>query len=330
MADEPKPPAASRLKLTDISSAAWEHPADRAALRSLQGIPGFSEVIRKVIALLGERGLRLFFQANAVRVSERQYGWVHDLYKDVLDTLDLGWEPELYISQTPIANAGALGVDNPFILINSGIVDLLERQELETVLAHEVGHVASEHSLYRTILALLLILGQRQLPIAGIAIQAVILAMLEWNRKSELSSDRAALLGTQNPEAAMSALMKLAGGSITMGNASGELDLNEFLVQAEEYMEDEDLANSVFKVMNLLGSTHPFHVLRVGEMRRWIREGHYDRILRGEYPLRSETKRAYREDAKDAAAYYGGTLKKALGKISKALDEALRGKDVEL
>jgi Zn-dependent protease with chaperone function len=319
--------AAQRVPLSDISSRSWEHPADRAALRSLNAIPGFSEVVRKIVGLFGERGLRLFFQANAVRVTPNQYGWVHDLHRRVLDTLDLGWEPELYISQTPFVNAGALGVDEPFVLINSGAVDVLDRRELETILAHEVGHIASDHVLYRTVFTLLILLGQRQLPIAGIAIQAIILAMAEWNRKSELSSDRAALLGSQNPEAVMSALMKLAGGSHHHGES---LNLAEFLRQAEEYEEDESLADAVFKVMNLLGSTHPFHVLRVGELRHWIRAGHYDRIVRGEYVRRSEEPRAYREDAREAAAYYGGALKQAIRKLSRALDEMAKGGPVEL
>jgi Zn-dependent protease with chaperone function len=321
------PTPTQRVKLTDISSRSWEHPADRAALRSLEAIPGFSEVVRKIVALFGERGLRLFFQANAVRVTPKQYSWVYDQHLRVLDTLDLGWEPELYISQTPFVNAGALGVDKPFVLINSGAVDVLTPAELETVLAHEVGHIASDHVLYRTVFTLLLILGQRQLPIAGIAIGAIILAMAEWNRKSELSCDRAALLGTQNPEAVMSAFMKLAGGSHHHGE---DLDLNEFIRQSDAYEVDESLGDAVFKVMNLLGSTHPFHVLRVGELRRWIREGHYDRIMRGEYLRRSEMPPKYREDAKEAASYYGAAVKKAVQKVSRALDDALRGGPTEI
>ncbi len=318
---------ARRVRLADISSRSWEHPADRAALRSLNAIPGFPEVVRKIVGLFGERALRLFFQANAVRVTARQYGWIRDLHLRVLDTLDLGWEPELYVSQTPFANAGALGVDQPFVLINSGAVDVLSREELETVLAHEVGHIASDHVLYRTVFTLLLLLGQRQLPIAGVAIQAIVLAMAEWNRKSELSSDRAALLGTQNPEAVMGALMKLAGGTHHHGDS---LNLSEFLRQAEEYETDEDIASAVFKVMNLLGSTHPFHVLRVGALRAWIRQGHYDRILRGEYIRRSDEPPPYARDARDAAAYYGGTLKQAIRKLSRALDQVARGRPDEL
>jgi Zn-dependent protease with chaperone function len=321
------PAPASRVKLTDISSRSWEHPADRAALRSLNTIPGFSDVVRKIVGLFGERGLRLFFQAQAVRVTPNQYGWIHDLHLRSIDTLDLGWEPELYISQTPVVNAGALGVEEPFVLINSAAIDLLSPEELETVLAHEIGHIASDHVLYRTVFTLLLLLAQRQLPIAGIAIGAVILAMAEWNRKSELSCDRAALLGTQDPDAVMGAFMKLAGGT---DHHSDALNLGEFIQQSDEYEEDESLGDAVFKVMNLLGSTHPFHVLRVGELRRWIREGHYDRIIRGEYVRRSESQRAYKEDAKEAASYYSNAVKKGISKLSAFLDDALKGGPVDL
>ena len=58
-----------RRTLPDIAPVTWEHPADRAALQALRAIPGVDEVIRKVLAILGgERGIRLLFQANAVRV----------------------------------------------------------------------------------------------------------------------------------------------------------------------------------------------------------------------------------------------------------------------
>ncbi len=121
--------------------------------------------------------------------------------------------------------------------------------------------------------------------------------------------------------------MKLAGGT---EHHSEALDLNEFIGQSDEYAEDVTLGDAVFKVMNLLGSTHPFHVLRVGELRRWIREGHYDRIVRGEYQRRSEDQRAYTEDAREAATYYGNTVRKGISKLSRFLDEALKGGPVEL
>src|SRR3970282_397526 len=77
-----------RRVLTQISPRAWEHPADRAALNALRAIPGVDEVIRKIYGFFGERGVRLMFQANAVRVGPRQFPRVHHAFQDVCATLD--------------------------------------------------------------------------------------------------------------------------------------------------------------------------------------------------------------------------------------------------
>src|SRR5918912_4010890 len=97
-----------RVILTQISSRAWEHPADRAALNTLRAIPGFDEVVRKVAGFFGERGVRQLFLANAVRVGPAQRPRLDALYSEVLTTLDWPERPELYISQTPFVNAAAV------------------------------------------------------------------------------------------------------------------------------------------------------------------------------------------------------------------------------
>jgi len=292
--------APPRRTLTGISSRAWEHPADRAALHALRSIPVFDEVLRALFGFFGEKPLRLAFQANSVRASERQFGRVHALYLEVLETLDAPEEYPLYVSQTPIVNAGAYGMKRPFILLNSGTIQLLDEPQLRYVLAHEVGHILSGHVLYRTMLVILIRLADRGFPIVGVAARAVLLGLLEWYRKSELSSDRAGLLGVQDPDVVFGAMLRMAGG----GTAQ-ETSLAAFLEQAEAYRESEDVADSVFKVLNLLGTTHPFYVLRVSELRAWIEQGGYDRILRGEYPKRGDPEPGYEEDLLSAAAAYG-------------------------
>ena len=79
---------ADRITLTDISSTAWEHPADRAALNTLRSIPGFDQVVRKVASFFGERGVRQLFLANAVRIGPDQRPKLWAQYQEVLQTLD--------------------------------------------------------------------------------------------------------------------------------------------------------------------------------------------------------------------------------------------------
>ncbi len=310
-----------RRILTQISPVAWEHPADRAALNTLRKVPGFDLALRKIFGLFGERALRLAFKANAVRVSENQYPWVHERLLRVCQVLDLEKPPEVYVSQTPIVNAGAVGMSEPFIVLNSSMLEVLSPEEVEAVLGHEVGHILSGHVLYRTLLILILNLMVFRYTLAGLAIRPILMALLEWYRKSELSSDRAGLLAVQDPEPVMRSLMHLAGGM------RGEtLDLDEFVAQSDEYRAGGDLLDAVYKVLNVLGQTHPFAVIRVAELREWIDSGAYDRVLAGEYQRRDEKDgRPYREDLQEAMKGYKDAARELFDEVDAAVDR-LRSK----
>lgn len=300
----------TRRILTDIAPRSWEHPADRAALQALRKIPVFDEVMRTLFGYFGEKPIRLSFQANAVRVTPRQYPRIHGLYESVLETLDAPNHYPLYVSQTPMVNAGAYGMHEPFIILNSGTVSLLNDDQLSYVLGHEIGHVMSDHVLYRTMTALLIQLAGIGFPIVGLTARVILVGLLEWQRKSELSSDRAGLLSTQDPEMVMGTMLKMAGGG-----QDEELNLDEFIQQAEDYRESGDVADQVFKILNLMGSTHPFYVLRLAEIRSWIEAGEYDRIMRGEYQRRDDQDEAYQDDLKSAATSYAEGAKDLFGSV---------------
>lgn len=306
-----------RRILTEISPQAWEHPADRAALNALRKIPGFDLALRKIFGMFGERAIRLAFKANAVRVSEKQYPWIHERTLRVCEIMDLKEIPEVYVSQTPLVNAGAVGMSDPFIVLNSSMLEVLDHDEVEAVLAHEVGHILSGHVLYRTLLLLIMRLALFRYPIAGLALLPILWALLEWYRKSELSCDRAALLAVQDKEIVMSSLMKLAGG--TRGET---LDLQEFIAQSEEYREGGDLLDSVYKVLNVIGATHPFSVVRVAELRDWIDTGTYEKILGGDYGRRSdEDTKPYREDLAEAMKGYTDAAQEIFDEVDAAVDK---------
>ena len=306
-----------RRILTEISPQAWEHPADRAALNALRKIPGFDLALRKIFGMFGERAIRLAFKANAVRVSEKQYPWIYERTLRVCEIMDLKEIPEVYVSQTPLVNAGAVGMSDPFIVLNSSMLEVLDHDEVEAVVAHEVGHILSGHVLYRTLLLLIMRLAMFRYPIAGLALLPILWALLEWYRKSELSCDRAALLAVQDKDIVMSSLMKLAGG--TRGET---LDLGEFIAQSEEYREGGDLLDSVYKVLNVIGATHPFSVVRVAELRDWIDSGAYDKIMTGEYARRSdEDLKPYREDLAEAAKGYTDAAQEIFDEVDAAVDK---------
>ena len=218
-------------RLTDISPKAYEHPADRAATAALHAVPMLDTVVKRLIEFQYERALRQSLLASSVRLGEDQLPEVWRGYQGVLATLDMPEVYDLYLTQWPIANAAAIGAGKPMIVVNSSLVSLLDELELRTVLAHEAGHILSDHTTYRTALLILLQLGSSvRLPLlAGLPLLAVRASLLEWFRASELSCDRAATLVNRDPLVTSRALMVLAGG-----RASKKLNLDAFLRQASE------------------------------------------------------------------------------------------------
>jgi Zn-dependent protease with chaperone function len=326
-----------RRTLPGIAPVSWEHPADRAALQALRAIPGVDEVIRKVLAILGgERGIRLLFQANAVRVGPSQFPRLWQMHVENCTTFD--WEklPEVYVTQTPIFNAGAYGIDDPFIVLHSAALEILDEDEIRTLLAHELGHVISGHSLYRTIAAILALVSLGALPmLAGIALLPVKLAFLEWSRKSELSADRAGLLGCQDVMVAQRLDLKMAGGGRGGFFTDADLNLDAFMAQANEYVNTNEGLDIVYKVLHTLGVTHPMHTVRAAEIQKWVATGDYERILAGEYVRRGspddqrplgdhwqDAKEYYSNEAKDFGRQVGDAIRKTREKAAEAFRDA--------
>ncbi len=276
--------ASGRRIFPGISSRAWEHPADRAALTTLRAVPGFDVATKWVFGLFTERALRALYLGGAVEVGPEQFPRVYRLYAECLEILDAPEPYTLFITQNPVLNAGAVGWEHPFVVLNSGTVHALDDDQLRYVLAHELGHVQSGHVLYKTMLGLLLRAAPLALgtPLTGLALLAVIAALLEWDRKSELSADRAGLLACQDPDQVRQALLRMAGG---VGEGA---NLAAFREQARRYEEDRGVLDSVARTLAILGRQHPFPVQRLRELDAWIEAGHYDAVMRGEYPLRAD------------------------------------------
>jgi Zn-dependent protease with chaperone function len=288
-------------RLLDLSPKAYEHPADRAATAALKSIPMLDQVVRKLIEFGYERALRQVFMAGSIKLGSDQLPDAWAAHRAACARLDLGFVPDLYLTQFPITNAAAIGSGRPMVMINSRTAELLDPEELRTVMGHEAGHILSDHVLYRTALMILLAVGSSiaRLPVmAGLPLLAVKLALLEWFRAAELSCDRAATLVNRDPLVTSRTLMVIAGGA-----ASRKLNLDAFLRQANEFEEWEPGWDKLSRLRIELAQTHAFPVRRVSALMKWVRSGEYDRIVGGEYLKRGDPV-SPKVEAGDAVEHY--------------------------
>src|SRR5207247_8220471 len=187
-------------------------------------------------------------------------------------------DPVLYVHLDPIPNADTYGHTKPFIVLTSGLVDMLDDEERFFVIAHELGHIKSGHVHY-TVLAnniadVIKLIGQATLGLGALLGQGLVLALHDWYRKAELTADRAGLLCVQDLDPCIRTFMKLAGGASRL---YAEMDHSEFVRQIREYeAADESHLNWAYKQLITAYRTHPFPILRAKELDEWHSTGYRD------------------------------------------------------
>lgn len=279
----------------DLDPNSYIHPLDHETLDALKRIPGVSTLLRSLIRHSFELATRLHHHANFVRVGPNQLPSLWEQFEFAAKALGIKQIPELYVYQDPIPNAYTFGVDRYFVAISTGCLELLDDDEVTCVLAHELGHVHADHVLYKSAAR---VFGQ----VAGTIVQATFgvgslvvypiqLALLRWDRASELSSDRAALIVMKNPHIVMRTLMKVAGGSRRL---SGELSIDAFIDQADDFgkLQDEGPLGRYIAIFQTLFRSHPFPIWRTKEILDWVTTGNFLEILDGDYQVRALAKTA--------------------------------------
>ena len=278
----------------EIKGEAFRHPLDRQSEETLRALPGFDFIARKFVELAYERSQLVYLMANTIEVGPRQYSTIYQIFRECVRDLDIYPEPKLFIEQNPAANSYGLGREYPYIVINTGILDLLNEAEMRAVLAHELGHIKCGHTILIQMAMWAMnaasIVGDLTFGIGNIVSSGLIFAFFEWRRKAELTADRAALLVTDDLNTVMSSMMKISGSSNKYAN---ECSLQEFIRQSENYQAlDQNGLNQIYEFLIYNGAqgailSHLFAVERIHFLREWAVSQEYSEIQQGNY--RKET-----------------------------------------
>jgi Zn-dependent protease with chaperone function len=174
----------------------------------------------------------------------------------------------------PQPNAYTSGDTRPFVVVNSGLIDLLRPEELKAVIAHECGHILCHHVLYHTLATHLLTISTGFFSdLKSIVTAPLKWALLYWVRRSEFSADRVSAYVMEDSGVVVNTMMRLAGGK---SEITRNVNIEEFIQQAISYYNDLDESkfSKFLQAIAIKDQTHPFAAIRALEVRKWYYETH--------------------------------------------------------
>lgn len=267
-----------KKKLMGLDSRTYEHPFDKKALQSLNSLKGFDVLTSHFLNWTFIKWHLIDLKGSNFHVTKESCPELFEQVMNVADILDLNRSdlPQIYTNWSYAINAYTTGMnDSTLLMLNSGAVDLLSKEQLDFIIGHEIGHIKSRHVIYHTLASFFANLISSY-PIASGLITPIQVGLLYWNRMSELTADRAALLACQDEEVAIDTVIKMAG---VPQKFFKNLNRRVFLEQAKEFESQLSEVESLMKNISVLDNSHPWTVLRAAELIKWVESGEYNRIL---------------------------------------------------
>lgn len=251
------------------------HPEDEAALRQLESIPGLPTIVKKILALGVETMQYGLNMASTIRLSETQLPELYRHLPPICHKLGIE-EPEFYLQMDPNPNAWTMGDSRVYITITSGLVEMMTDEELDAVIAHECGHILCRHVLYHQVANVILNMSDAMGILGALAVP-IQYAFFYWQRKSELSCDRAASIVT-SPEIVASTMARLAGGPKKI---TEKVNMKEWAAQADKYDDiyNDGLWNKTLQIAVTAAQNHPFSAVRVREILKWGESQQYKNLM---------------------------------------------------
>ena len=262
--------------LKGLAHSQYEHPFDHVALSSLERTHGLGIVGNFISRNTIEKFYTIQYTGSNLKVTQDSYSDIYEYLSYASKILDLETIPDLYIRWSYDINAFTVGSENPIIVLNSGLIDLCDDDEIMFIIGHECGHIKSNHMLYH-MMAQVFNLVIDSIPFGNIAAAPLQYALYYWDRMSEFSADRAGLLCNQNKEAAIRCFMKMSGLPVREFN---NLNYKTFIRQATEFKQLDYIAlNKVIKYISIAKDSHPWTIMRAAELLNWSSSGAYESLL---------------------------------------------------
>jgi Zn-dependent protease with chaperone function/uncharacterized RDD family membrane protein YckC len=190
---------------------------------------------------------------GGLRIHAGQFSGIHAVVDECARMLRMP-TPHVFIRDDPFVPVVAIGIGDPYaVVISAQYVEHFSDDELRFLIGRELGHIASGHTRYTSLMSS----NGRENGVLAIALGA-------WLRKIDYTADRIGLLCCGSLDAAMRAIAVAAFGSV-----GRKVDLHAFAEQLKELNAEPSL-----RMAEWTAST-PYATNRIAALHRFARDPLY-------------------------------------------------------
>jgi Zn-dependent protease with chaperone function len=294
-------PVYGKRMFPGIAIKAIQHPFDAKATELLSKVPLLPQLLKFLNKVFQEESLYVLYHGSYLKVSPIQYPRLYKVFEEAVNILDLKVMPTLFLANMGSPIVFSAGVEQPFIIVSSEITEILSEEELLFMIGREIGLIKFGQNIYKTLAALLGIVGAGGISIlsnfiniggfnlggigsvaAGGGLFILGATLIYWERMTHFSGDRAGFLVVQDKEVSLKALSKLAGFSHKYYD--NEINIEAVLEQAK-LLDNTNFIQTIHKFLAMIQLPHPFIAYRIKELNFWADSQEAQNILNGYYPL---------------------------------------------
>jgi len=280
-----------KIILEDLCSNVYEHPAEKEIQKAVTGNPA----VEKLFGFIGDNGIERWvlsqYIANSIEVKPTNFPELDNIKTEICQILDVKTPPRMYIQDDSNINCEAIGIGNPIVILNTGALEKLEKEELYFIIGHEIAQIKSQHTRYLFLHEILPMLSTVMsdtasvslIPFAGVISNMISgglgILLYRYERITDYTADRAALLTCQNMSVAFTTLMKISGYPATYYK---KMNQNDFIKQFDDF-DDSKTSNKILDVMANYDKRRPNSVRRAKELYDWFNTKEHEKILALDY-----------------------------------------------
>ena len=255
-----------------ISVDDYQHPSEKKTVERLTHLPGFTKILEFISKYSIEKTYHLMNDSSLMKISKEMSPKIHQMVEEAAEMFEVDKIPDIYMERDYDMKVRLDGVESPFIVFSSSILEAYDDDMLWALVSSEIGGIKVNFSEIKFVDKMINI-ARGMFPFGVDA--AVVIALNDWYRCNAYTYDRAFLMACENFEMAAKHILYGETDVHTLDNIHLDEQENDYYLQAKEFLQRCG-GEGIYQKLSTVFSKSQWSASRYIELYNWYFSGMFD------------------------------------------------------